>query len=205
MPKVVNVAERRNVILEAVFRLIARGGMEAASLRNVATEAELNIGSVRHYFESHDALLLAATELMAERVTARIEVHGAQLAAAFAAGDEAGMGAAVFAIYAELLPLDEERRRECSVWLAFTERARVVPEVRAAGEQIHREILAITTQLLSEFPDAEDRAVALTAGVDGLTLAAVAWPTHYPPERQERVLRLLLRQAYSRPQDGPGA
>ncbi|WP_425308091.1 TetR family transcriptional regulator C-terminal domain-containing protein [Ammonicoccus fulvus] len=198
MPKVVDVEQRRAVIVEAVFRLVASGGVEAASLRNVAAEAGLNIGSVRHYFVSHDALLLAATEEMARRVTVRMEAHGSRLAEAFEAGDERRMGDVIFALFAELLPLDEQRRVECGVWMAFTERARVSLDLREAADQMHREVIRLTSNLLlgAGVPDAEDRAAALTIGVDGLTLAGLSWPEDYPPEKQQRLLGLLLRQAF---------
>lgn len=198
MPKVVDVEQRRAIIVDAVFRLVASGGVEAASLRNVAAEADLNIGSVRHYFASHDALLLAATEEMARRVTARMEAHGLELAQAFGAGDERRMGEVIFALFAELLPLDDERRVECGVWLAFTERARVSSELREAADQMHREVIRFTNDLLvgAGVSDAEDRAAALTIGVDGLTLAGLSWPEDYPPEKQQRLLGLLLRQAF---------
>lgn len=206
MPKVVDVEKRRARIVEAVFRLVASGGVEAASLRNVAAEAGLNIGSVRHYFDSHDALMLAATETMADRVTERIQRHGDALSRAYEREDDRAMGAAVFAIFAELLPLDQDRRLECAVWMAFTERARVSPGLRQAADAMHRQVIDLTTRLLTggHAPEAQDRAAVLVTGVDGLTLAALSWPDDYPPDKQERLLRLLLRQAYAAaPDAGP--
>lgn len=199
MPKVVDVEQRRAHIVDAVFRLVAQGGVEAASLRNVAAESGLNIGSVRHYFESHNALMLAATETMAERVSARMEAHGDRLQAAFMAGDDRAMEAAVFAIFAELLPLDGQRRVECAVWLAFAERARVSPELRPAADAMHRDVIRHTTDLLAGagVPDPDDRAAVLATAVDGLTLAGLSWPADYPPAKQERLLSVLLRQAFA--------
>lgn len=199
MPKIIDVEQRRALIVDAVFRLVASGGVEAASLRNVAAEAELNIGSVRHYFASHDALLLAATEVMADRVGARLEEHGRRLDEALQSGDDHRIGEVVLAMYAELLPLDDQRRMECAVWLAFTERARVTPSLRDAADRMHREVVQATHRLLAGAgaPDAEDRAVALVTGVDGLTLAGLSWPDDYPPEKQRRLLGQLLRQAFT--------
>ncbi|WP_432558672.1 TetR/AcrR family transcriptional regulator [Granulicoccus sp. GXG6511] len=199
MPKVVDVAERRALIVDAVFRLVEQGGVEAASLRNVAREAGLNVGSVRHYFESHDALMLAATRAMAERVTARIEAHGERILAAFHRADHRELSAAVVGVYAELLPLDERRRRECAVWLAFVERARVSPALRPAADEMHRDVVRLTTSLLegAGVPEARDRAALLTIAVDGLTVAALSWPEDYPPDVQQRLLAVLLRQSFA--------
>jgi AcrR family transcriptional regulator len=44
-----------------VFRVVRRAGFEQASLRNVAEEAGLAIGSVRHYFDGHTDLMVFAT------------------------------------------------------------------------------------------------------------------------------------------------
>jgi AcrR family transcriptional regulator len=40
----------------------------------------------------------------------------------------------------ELVPLDEERRAEAEVWLAFTGHALVDPEQRAIHQRIHDEL-----------------------------------------------------------------
>ncbi|MFI9589760.1 TetR family transcriptional regulator [Nonomuraea sp. NPDC052265] len=40
-----------------VFGVVRRAGFEQASLRNVAEEAGLAIGSVRHYFAGHTELI----------------------------------------------------------------------------------------------------------------------------------------------------
>ncbi|MDO5498787.1 MAG: TetR family transcriptional regulator C-terminal domain-containing protein [Propionibacteriaceae bacterium] len=198
MPKVVNAEERRELIVDAVFRLVARGGVEAASLRNVAVESGLNIGSVRHYVESHDALMLAATEAMAERVGRRVEDRVRAAQSSSLVGDGPATEAAIVDLYAQLLPLDAARRGECAVWLAFLERSRVNPELRGAAEQMHREVVRVTTEWLTAagVPEAADRAALLTTGVDGLTLAALSWPDDYPPDRQLRLLGGLLRQAF---------
>lgn len=58
MPKIVDPGARRRAVADAVLRVIGREGVEGASLRNVAEEAGLAIGSVRHYFRDHDELLL---------------------------------------------------------------------------------------------------------------------------------------------------
>ncbi|MGO8957818.1 MAG: TetR family transcriptional regulator [Streptosporangiaceae bacterium] len=52
MPKQVDHQQRRWHIGEAVLRLIATRGLEAARLRNVAAEAEVSMGTVQHYFTS---------------------------------------------------------------------------------------------------------------------------------------------------------
>lgn len=80
MPKRVDHDERRREIAAAVFRVTARDGLDAASLRHVATEAGVTAGMVQHYFPSKDAMLrYAMGEARAryeERMTAAIEALG---------------------------------------------------------------------------------------------------------------------------------
>jgi Uncharacterized protein conserved in bacteria len=57
VPKVVDPAERRRELAEAVWRVIRRDGLEQASVRNVAREADLSMGSLRHYFATQSELM----------------------------------------------------------------------------------------------------------------------------------------------------
>ena len=48
MPKVVDHAARREQLAAALWRVVVRDGVEAASLRRVAAEAGWSVGSLRH-------------------------------------------------------------------------------------------------------------------------------------------------------------
>lgn len=50
--------QRRRDIAEAVFAVIGSRGFDAVSLREVATQAGVSMGSVRHYFTSKDEMLV---------------------------------------------------------------------------------------------------------------------------------------------------
>ena len=50
---------RRQQILSALMRVIARDGVAAVSVRTVAAEADLSPGALRHHFASQDSLLSA--------------------------------------------------------------------------------------------------------------------------------------------------
>src|SRR5579864_5068831 len=79
-------------ILNAAERLFAHHGIEATSLRNITTEAGVNLAAVNYHFQSKEALLHA---VIARRLDPVNEVRLAKLAACEAA---AGDGA---------LPLDQ--------------------------------------------------------------------------------------------------
>lgn len=59
-------------LAEAVWRVIRRDGLEHASVRNVAREAGLSMGSLRHYFSTQSELLIFALRLVIERIDRRL-------------------------------------------------------------------------------------------------------------------------------------
>ncbi|HEV2688585.1 MAG TPA: TetR/AcrR family transcriptional regulator [Bryobacteraceae bacterium] len=72
-------------ILDAAERLFAHHGIEATSLRNITTEASVNLAAVNYHFQSKEALLHA---VIARRLDPVNEVRLAKLAACeTAAGD----------------------------------------------------------------------------------------------------------------------
>lgn len=79
MPRIVDREERRREIADAVFRVIGQEGMDAVSLRDVATEAGLSMGSIQHYFRTKDEMLLFALQHLRERVLRRFAAELAKL------------------------------------------------------------------------------------------------------------------------------
>ncbi len=71
MPKIVNHEHRRKLIGEAVWRFILKDGMNGATVRNIAKEAGLTLGSLRHYFNFQEELLVFSMEFVKKRVTER--------------------------------------------------------------------------------------------------------------------------------------
>ncbi|MGZ4199415.1 MAG: TetR/AcrR family transcriptional regulator [Thermoleophilia bacterium] len=73
MPKVVDHEVRRAEIAEALWRVVAGEGIEAATIRAVAAEAGWSRGIVEHYFDSKDALVLYACQLALDRTLALVK------------------------------------------------------------------------------------------------------------------------------------
>ncbi|RKT55101.1 TetR/AcrR family transcriptional regulator [Saccharothrix australiensis] len=107
-------------IAGAVWRLVARAGLEAVSLREVAAEAGVSVGRVQHYFRSKDALLLFGLRLARDRMTARI----GQRVGGLAGTPEDTLRATLD----ELLGDDPDTRQAVRVWVAFLGRALDDPE-----------------------------------------------------------------------------
>ena len=57
MPKIVDPAQRRDEVAAALWRVAYRDGWAAVSLRKIAAEAGLSLGSVQHYFDGMDDVL----------------------------------------------------------------------------------------------------------------------------------------------------
>ena len=66
-------AARRRRVLDAALRLAERGGFDAVQMRDVATEANVALGTVYRYFTSKERLLLEAMVEEIEALAARLE------------------------------------------------------------------------------------------------------------------------------------
>jgi TetR/AcrR family transcriptional regulator, transcriptional repressor of bet genes len=187
MPKVVDHEKRREEIAEATWRVIERAGTEGANMREIAREAGQTTGVVTHYFRDKRELMAFAFGLMVDRSTSRM------------ADAAAGLGR--MEALAQLLPLDEERRRETTVWLALVGASMADPGLAAELRRRYRRAREAT---LPEFraaieeavpgEDPEDVADAIVAVVDGLTVNALTDPERYPPSRQLALLRRALER-----------
>ena len=109
MPKIVDHDLRREEIAEAVWRTVVRTGLEATTIRQVAAEAGVSTGVLAHYFRDKEALLIFALRLASIRAGRRMK----------RASEGVPPLEALKAVAAEALPLDQGRREEWAIWLAF--------------------------------------------------------------------------------------
>lgn len=72
MPKKVDHDQRRRQITDAVCRITLRGGLGAATFRQIAAEAEMSVPLVQHYFATKAELLETTQTHVGERSTARL-------------------------------------------------------------------------------------------------------------------------------------
>lgn len=193
MPKFVDAALRRQEVVQAVFRIVAADGLERASLREVADEAELAVGSVRHYFASSDELLAHSFGVVVDRIVARLTAADDRLGGL--PPGTADHHEAVLTLLGEVLPLDEERAVDACVWMAFKNAARTKPFLAPEADRSHRAVAAIVGRLVMELtagdggqgaqsaqeagPDQQrlvTEAERLLATLDGLTMHALLQP-----------------------------
>jgi AcrR family transcriptional regulator len=195
VPKFVDAVIRRQEVVDAVFRIIAADGLERASLREVADEAQLAVGSVRHYFASSDELLTHAFAVVVDRIVGRLAAADSRLRDLPPGSAE--HNAAVMALLGEFLPLDEERAVDACVWMAFKNAARTKPFLAAEADRSHRAVAAVVGGLIlgqangaDPGPDGDGadgstainhqvlvtEAELLLAVLDGLTMHALLQP-----------------------------
>ncbi|MGX1160260.1 TetR family transcriptional regulator [Arthrobacter sp. SLBN-100] len=181
MPKFVHAGARRREVVEAVWRIIAVDGLERASLREVADEAGLAVGSVRHYFAGSDELLAFSFATAIDSIVARLEsaLPGMQ---AHPPASPDGRDA-VLTLLGELLPLDEQRAVEACVWMAFRNAARIRPFLVAEADRSHREVAAVIGRVITALVPADVSEEALVveaerllATLDGLCMHALLQP-----------------------------
>ncbi|RKO26644.1 TetR family transcriptional regulator [Pseudarthrobacter phenanthrenivorans] len=197
MPKIVDAEARRQDVVDAVLRIIAVDGLERASLREVADEAGLAVGSVRHYFAGSEELLAYSFSSVINRIVARLEATLPEVEAA--APGTAGHRSAVLTLLCGILPLDETRAMEVCAWMAFKNAARVRPFLAAESDRSHREVAVIVGRVVSALlPEDEPRealvveAERLLATLDGLCMHALLQPAWMTPEMCADVLERHL-------------
>jgi len=127
MPRTVDLADRRRIVGEAAWRVLVRDGPTEVSVRKVSAEAGLPPSSLRYTFPTQASVRDAAVELLVSRLRERVD-----RAAAATGGRDAAR-----AVLLELLPLDDERRAEMEVTVAFAALALTDASLRAAHEQTH--------------------------------------------------------------------
>ncbi|MEN8582865.1 TetR/AcrR family transcriptional regulator [Burkholderia sp. RS01] len=157
MPKIVDHDERRLELVDATWRIIARLGIEGATMREIALEAGFANGALKPYFPTKDTLLTFAFGHVFNRTNERIE----------AVTDGLSGIAALRAFCVEVLPLDEERINEARIVIPFWQKAVNDPEKAA----IHRESMdQWHAALLGHLAEARESG-DVTTGVDDAALA----------------------------------
>jgi AcrR family transcriptional regulator len=144
MPRQVDHALRRRQIAEAVWRIARRGGLEAASLSEVAAEAGVSKGLVQHYFRTREQILVFASQALQERIEQRVRRSIA------AEARQASPRAVLRAILRGLLPTDRDSRTEMIVAGAFFIRALTDPALAARYRDGQVLILTALSDLIGQ-------------------------------------------------------
>jgi AcrR family transcriptional regulator len=201
MPARIDPQRRRQLVVDAAFRLVVAEGMQGVSLRKVAAEAGLNIGSVRHYFEGHEDLLAAAARESGERMGRRLARHPAEGLAGLS-GEPAVE--ALRELVEQVLPVDGQRRAEAVVVteLILASRTRPVfaPVAARMAADLHEVLREALAALGHPGPDAGARQISALVG--GLTLDAITPHGALGPAQVRQTLEEAIRQLLGVPRRG---
>lgn len=187
MPRHVDHELRRKELAEVAARLIARGGVEAATVRAIAQEAGYSTKVVSHYFPEKRALMLLTYRhavAQSRDLTEASQIHGTSVAAFLHA----------------LLPVSGVSRQNWFVWLAFWGVA--ATDEQLATEQRQR-VVEVTSRIAAILANDRDFSIAnenvqqlgisLFSTLLGVAMQAVFDPVSWPAVRQVSVLDRSLR------------
>ncbi|MFT5441635.1 MAG: AcrR family transcriptional regulator [Myxococcota bacterium] len=132
MPKIVDHAQRRDAIAQIAAQLIAEGGLEAATVREIARVSGFSKGIVEHYFDDKGELINAALERANQAYFARV----AQMTEG-----KTGL-AALRARLAATVPSNATLRSEWKIRLIFWSVAAVDPVLQKQQAKRSREAIA---------------------------------------------------------------
>ncbi len=182
MPRIVDHAARREAIIAALWRVVERDGLAAATVRAVAAEAGLSTGAMRHDFPSQEALLTAAAYSLVERVRERVVRRVAR-------------GDVMELVLAETLALDAPRRAEAAVWMEFVATSRTSPTAHVIARETHKGLRRLAEHVLTEITGGTLAGSAMTREVDALVALLDGFELHlsiYPQRGQASRVRAAL-------------
>jgi AcrR family transcriptional regulator len=191
VPKIVDHDVRRQELLAAAWRVIARTGIIGVTTREIAREAGFSTGVLAHYFADKEELLAAALRLSHQQVYARIRERTQGLL---------GMDA-IRVVMLEALPLDAERMLEAQIEMSFLALALGNDALR----ELHREEFerfwdvlnyrVCEAQKLGQIwtgADPSDITHELMILVEGMSQEAVLYPSRANAQRQCQTLEAVL-------------
>lgn len=180
MPKIVDHDQRRLELVDATWRIIARLGIEGATMREIAEEAGFANGALKPYFPTKDLLLTSAFGHVFNRTNQRIALVTEGLS---------GLPA-LRAFCAEVLPLDEERVNEARIVIPFWQKALNDPDMAAlhsdSMNQWHATITAHTAaaraagEIATPIADAAVADHLLNMMLGAQIVAALSPAEHFP-------------------------
>ncbi len=182
--------ERRDQVLRAAIRVLAREGTRGVTHRAVAAEAGTSVRATTYYFSSRKELLTEAFRHYIELAIARFEAIQIPLPAEDPAGAAARMLAAIV-----ISDLEQDRAGLIAEYELVLELSRD-PTLEALYQEWQERLLAILTGYAGDLGSPEPRRHAriVLATLRGLEIEALANPSEaLDHERLERTFRVLLK------------
>ena len=165
---------RRQSLIEATARVLARDGATGASVRPIAIEAGVSPGLINHYFAGIEALIAATYSAVGDQVSNAL----ATAVAAAGSDPRARLTAYVTASFAP--PIAD--RALLATWVAFwtlTTKPQIAERHDAIYAQYREELEGLLAECGIAAADRRLTAIAITALVDGLWLELCLSPDSF--------------------------
>jgi AcrR family transcriptional regulator len=178
--------KRRDRIAEVALEIIAREGLEAATIRRIAAEMGASIRVITHYFSDKDELLLAVYRLMA--------LQGQQRIADAIVAEPASLVAGLLAMTAA----DESTFQRWRVYVSFWDRAARDPVFAAEQRMWVERTIDIVGNMIEarngRVPEIRSLSLRLLAFVQGISVQRLCCPSSWS---QEEIRRAIEQQVAS--------
>lgn len=188
MPTIVDHDARRLEIAGAVGRLVARGGIQAVTVRSAAKEAGYSTAVITHYFHNKEDLMNFTYLSARDRTNTRVE-----------RARRAGKN--VFDCLKECLPTNSSRKDDWKVWFGLWGMANGNPELERERSKGLSDASSLFAQVLEaarergELPESLDctlQAERLMVFVNGIASLWVQMPERWPAKAQLALLKSEL-------------
>lgn len=177
---------RKAQLAEAVWQVILDRGISAVSVRSVAEQAGVVVGSLRHVFPTRAELMKFSAELMLQRATDRV------LAVPWNDDPEQY----VLDVVEQLLPLSADSRAELEVNLALMAEAAALPELLALKDEAHQQLQEVSLRLVELLSGLSRESVDMSASaqrfhalIDGLAFHLLHHPLDEDPAWALNIIR----------------
>ena len=187
MPKIVDHDQQREMFAEAASRLIGREGLEGMTMRAVAVEAGLSYGSLFHYFDTKEELLIYVVRSTISRQTQRAN----QISVEYS-----GIEALEHLLCDDAVTSDSSRDAWL-VWMAFQYQAALRESFAEMNSRLvdgwRERIRALLDDAklageIGDDVDADAEASALWAFSSGIGQLSILHPALFPPEEQRALI-----------------
>lgn len=188
--------ERRDKIAAATWRVIEKKGLEGASMRAIAREAECTTGALVHYFDGKDEILEYA-------LIQSFEIVQKQFDDALNHDDVIQSFRDIMMAY---LPVDKASRQKMSAWQSFLAAAENNPRTREivqdAFVQNHRRLTALLESgqkrgTVRDDASADDLADLVNAVSEGLVRITPFEADRLSAERLDSIVDLAVEMIKS--------
>ena len=191
MPKIVDHELQKEKFARAAMSLIARHGLEGVTMRAVATEAGLSYGSLFHYFESKDALLMHAVRYSTSLQSKRVNEYSSCYS---------GLKALEHLLCDDVI-INDSSRDAWMVWMTFLYKAALQESFAQMNAELIDGWLGRITRLLEDAREAgeirqsldvQQEAMAAWAFSSGIGQIGLLQPDALPPQRQRQLVTAYL-------------